>query len=341
MREHWVADCPPQAGQGARRAVRAWGDLQGEQIEPTRVDIIKEVAKGAVYRLEGVGPEGSAVIAKRCRAASLVTERAVYEQVLPQLQLAQLQYYGSVEENGGEAGWLFLEDMGGEPYSRDAVTHRTLAAQWLGTIHSAASRDGVRHLLPDRGPAHYLEHLRTGRGLILRYLGNPALTAEGLADLRRIISQFDVVESRWAELTAICAEMPRTLVHGDFNGKNARVRADHAGLRFLMVDWEMAGWGVPAPDLAGWGVPATLTGPGGARAPGLDVYRSVVRQTWPNLAAADVIRMAEVGAVFRVLAAIDWESLNLAHDWAWGSIRNMRVYQLLLSSLIRTFGWEH
>jgi hypothetical protein len=327
-----------QATEGPGQAARAWSDLRREQIEPSRVEVLANVSKTAVYRLQGAGPDGSAVIAKACRPAIFAIERVVYEQVLPRLALSKLQYYGSVEGKGDENGWLFLEDMGGEPYSGSVATHWSLAAEWLGTLHGDASRAGVEDLLPDRGPGYYLERLRSGRALILPWLGNNALAADDVAELRRVLSRCDVLESRWSEVTEMCGRMPRTLTHGDFQRKNVRIRSDGTHPSFLIVDWEMAGWGVPAVDLGGGRdlVAGTANAPS---EPFLAVYRSVARQTWPSLSAADVRQMAIVGAVFRLLDAIEWASMVLPHHSA-RAIRNMQIYESMLSDLSQMLGWE-
>jgi hypothetical protein len=337
-----LASSRVQTGDGARRAVEVWGDLQDKGIEPTGVDVLKKGGKSAVYRLEGVGPGRTAVIAKWCDAQTLMMERVIYEQVLPHLPLSRPQYYGSAVDSGGEGGWLFLEDMRGEPYSRGTPSHCTLAAEWFGTMHTAALREDLRTILPDRGPSHYMGHLRTGRDFILSSLRNGELAAEDAAVLRRIVSQCDVVESRWDEITAMCAGTPRTLVHGDFKRKNARVRTEATGPRFLIVDWEMAGWGVPGVDLAQWGMPAAEVPATSANGPSdaLLAYRSVVSQAWPRLTAEDIRLMAQMGAIFRMLAAIDWKSLSLAYPPAAAAVRDLQLYESMFGTLIRTFGWE-
>ena len=99
-------------------AVRAWRRLGGGRAEPDRVEILKEVvhdercdldpfpaegtnrysvlelspSRSAVYRLVGVGPGGSAVVAKQCyqkHSESAVTEHVIYERVLPRLPVAE------------------------------------------------------------------------------------------------------------------------------------------------------------------------------------------------------------------------------------------------------------
>src|SRR5213594_2084972 len=49
------------------RAVQAWRRIKPERFEPQNIEVLKlEENKSAVYRLTGVGSNGSAVIAKRC-----------------------------------------------------------------------------------------------------------------------------------------------------------------------------------------------------------------------------------------------------------------------------------
>src|SRR6266516_289741 len=74
-------------------AVQAWchlyPDAEPVQLTPLRV----RKRKSNVYRLEGVGRAGTAVIAKRCSKATARVERAVYEDLLPGLPVPSLHYY--------------------------------------------------------------------------------------------------------------------------------------------------------------------------------------------------------------------------------------------------------
>src|SRR5207244_11271110 len=94
--------------------------------------------------------------------------------------------------------------------------------------------------------------------------------------------------------------------HGDLARRNTRFRvnADNRGL--VVFDWEMAGRGVPAPDLASSLIrkyPACLA-----------TYFSSIRQAWPTLNFEDILRMADVGRILRIIAALDWASLSLSFD---------------------------
>jgi len=319
-------------------AVKAWSALQPERVEPEGIGILKErsLRKSAVYRLAGVGPTSAAVIAKRCRQADAVIERTIYEQVLPHLPITALHYYGFVEERDGEYCWIFLEDAGREEYSPFIEEHRTLAAQWLGLMHTSATRVTATAHLPDRGTGHYLEHLRSGRARIRRNLANPALDADDLVILETIVSQYDGLVLRWGQVEEFCEGLPRTLIHGDFTGKNVRVRTGQAGIVLLPFDWEDAGWGVPAADLAQ--SPPLLTG--FSANPDVATYWSVVRDHWPSLDLLTIQRLVNCGKMFRCLAAINWNARGLAYEQVEWAMSDMRIYQAALVDALQAAGWE-
>src|SRR5206468_164689 len=176
--------------------------------------------------------------------------RAVFAEILPQLTVSALRYFGFMEEPDGECSWLFVEDAGGKEHAPRPEEHGDLIARWLGLLHVEAARVAAAARLPERGPDHYLEHLRSARATIVRNLGNPLLRAEDLAGLGNIVSGCDFLEARWNRIERFCDALPRTLVHGDLVVKNMRVRLGRAASALLVFDWETAGWGVPAPDLS-------------------------------------------------------------------------------------------
>src|SRR6185503_20219642 len=95
-------------------AVLAWSRLQPERVEPAGLVQLKGKLNTAVFRLDGVGPDGSNVIAKRCRTSTARVERIIYEHLLARLPLPTLRIYGFVPD--GEYCWLFLEDAGSGRY---------------------------------------------------------------------------------------------------------------------------------------------------------------------------------------------------------------------------------
>jgi aminoglycoside phosphotransferase (APT) family kinase protein len=113
-------------------------------------------------------------------------------------------------------------------------------------------------------------------------------------------------------MSEFCDAVPSCLVHGDFVPKNAHVRIAGKETRLLLMDWQTAGWGSPAPDVMRLDAAA---------------YRSAVESRWPHLDAADITELARIGTIFRAVAAIDWESRMLAHPWVDAALRNIRGYE--------------
>jgi hypothetical protein len=291
--------------------------------------------KSIIYRLECVGLGGSDVIAKRCLRATARIEHAIYVEVLPRLPLTTLHCYGLVEEGDGPFCWLFLEDAGEERYSPECESQRALAGRWLGVLHTSVAHVGAATRLPDRGPGCYLGHLRSARETVRRNVTNPEFATEDRKLLESIVARCDVLEARWDQVQRSCADMPRTLVHGDCVAKNVRVRRGPAGLALLPLDWEMAGWGVPAPDLeqptSGRRVPSLSAD--------LDAYWSVVRESWPHLRVRDLRRWAAWGRLFRLLAMTNWLSERLTYPWVRKPVAGLRLYQEQLAGALRAVGW--
>ena len=316
------------------KVVRAWSGLRPGQGEPASIEILEpgRYKKKTIYRLAGVGLKGSAVIAKRRQMARGLIERTIYEQILPHLPVTAPHYYGFVEDDD-TFSWLFLEDVGRERFSPLVEEHRLLAARWLGRMHTAAAHGATAARLPDRGPAHYLEHLRSARRTILRNLTNPALNTDDVAVLKTIVSQCDALEAGWHELEKCCESMPTTLVHGDFRRKNVYVRTDQAGTALFPIDWTTAGWGVPAADLAhsrcrysGYHVDLTT-------------YWDIVRECWPSMDMSAIQQLVPVGLVFRRLAAINWTTRSLTSEWTEEPIACMKAYQTELSEIMQAAPW--
>ena len=72
-------------------AVKAWNQLQPDCLQPKSIEILKFKTKSAVYRLNGIRPDGAAVIAKRCQEATARVERMVYEELLPRASVSALR----------------------------------------------------------------------------------------------------------------------------------------------------------------------------------------------------------------------------------------------------------
>ncbi len=318
----------------AQTAVAAWRALGAGRAGTGRVEIAAGLNGGRpVYRLVGAGPDGSNVIAKCCSADVARTERTVYERVLPRLSLTVPRYYGSVED-GGELSWLFLEDVGGERFDHTVPEQRALAARWLGRLHVGAPDAAAGIDLPDRGPLHYLAHLRSARRAILENLSNPAFRDTDVATLESTVALLGEVEGVWAAVERFCAKVPSTLVHGDFRRKNVYVRRNGGGLRLDPIDWETAGWGVPAADLA----PARRSGFTSLVDAG--TYAAIVQERWRELDAGLIARLSGLGKMFRRLAAIDWSCQSLAFPWPEKPVSCVEIYRDELGQALEAEPWS-
>src|SRR5919197_4876606 len=129
-------------------SVRAWGKLAPNGAEPTAIAALGDRDKAAVYRLTGVGLDGSSVVAKHCRTNTALIERAVYEQVLPDIPVTALHYYGCTAEEDGSC-WLFVEDAAGVSFTPLLEEHCVLAARWLALLHTSAACVASAARLPD------------------------------------------------------------------------------------------------------------------------------------------------------------------------------------------------
>jgi aminoglycoside phosphotransferase (APT) family kinase protein len=157
------------------------------------------------------------------------------------------------------------------------------------------------------------------------------LSTDDIEFLLALSSRFDELEGRWDRLVGACGGMPQTLVHGDLSGKNLRVQAGVDPGRIAVYDWADAGWGVPAADLAQFVLPESNLSVGAD----IPTYWAAVRERWPRLDLADIERGAYCGSVFRALAALEWQSHNLKHEWAHEFVGAMRLYDVELRSALR------
>jgi len=327
----------------AHPAVQAWRRLGPDHPVPSRVTPAKvkpdRTQPKRVYRLEGVGADGSAVIAKRCGRRDGLAERTVYAQIFPHTLLPGPRYYGAVEDVSDDPEqdmcWLFVGEIAGEKYDLSRPEHRAAAARWLGILHSEARAAAGQADLPDAGPSRYRDQMRTARDVIREHQHNAALGADDLTFLNALLARFDDLDEHWDRLERACTGLPSTLVHGDFNGKNLRVQASLAGLEILAFDWEDCGRSVPTTDLA----QVVATPSCMAASPDLATYVSVVRQRGVDCDQKDVERLAACGGVFRALAVIEWDSYHLAHDWADAFIPSLRMWEAELLHALHRLDW--
>jgi hypothetical protein len=230
-------------------AGKAWVDFHSKQSELNQIEVLTKKDKGAVYRLAGVGPNNSAVIAKRCKSEKAMIEQIIYEEVLPYLSVSTPNFYGFTKERDGIFWWLFLEDLGNQQLSPTLADHRSLAAQWMGEMNTTVDITKITSHLPNRGPVYYQRYLQSVREMIPEIQIIYSLEARHQELFKNIISMCAFLEERWSQFEKFCDQVPRTLVHGDCQVKNAHVWSTQSGLRFAPFDWASAGWGLPATDL--------------------------------------------------------------------------------------------
>lgn len=308
-------------------AISAWRALSPVHAAPEQLEVFKQENRNtSVYRLVCVDKAHTNVIAKRSLQGTARVERAVYEEILPNLPFPTLHYYGSVQELDGEFWWLFLEDASSDKkYLPHIKEHRVVAAQWLGIMNTIVSGLDVAAYLPERGPQYYLNLLHSACDTILSSLANPALKADDLALLESILAQCDHLSAHWNQLASACEGVPHTLVHGDFIENNVRVRYGGDGIFILPFDWEKAGWGIPAEDISNVDL---LT------------YWSTIQDHWPKLNIQILKRLKSVGKVFRCLVYLDWIAPSLPLGSVDQPIYDIRRCETWLADLIQVAGWQ-
>ena len=281
-------------------ALRAWRVFRSLEDVPERIEVLRQHGVVGVYRLVGAGADGESIIAKRTPAAKALVEHTVYEDVLPHVPVTAPQYYGALPpEESDPYAWIFLEDVGNYRYSDTNFDHLALTARWVARVHSSAVDLPAARTLPDGGPGRYHEHLMSAREKIGKRLSGPDLTPDDVTLLQGVLDRLQRLASDWRLIESRCVGLPATLVHGDFRPKNVYLRPNGAGLACYPIDWETAGWGVPAADLTRIDV-AT--------------YWSAAREWRVDLSLDAVQRLANIGQVFRTIAAIDWEASSLRFE---------------------------
>ena len=170
-------------------AVLQWKQLAGRQSHVSSIEKLSSLKDGwsSIYRLNGAGPGGRAVVAKRASRRRLLIERTIYEKILPYVPVRCLHYYGFIEEHEGDFCWLFLEEALGSLYAEAIKLHRTLASTWMGIMHATTAQLEPLAVFPRIGCEHYMSFLDLGQETITQHLSHPALATGEVAMLKKII----------------------------------------------------------------------------------------------------------------------------------------------------------
>ena len=329
------ADIVLTEGLHEHAAAIAWRQLHGRSSVPDSIQILKYKRKSAVYRLNGAGPGGTPVIAKKCAQATGLIEQIVYEEVLPHLPMRSLRCYGLLPESTGGFCWLFLEDALGDQYSPQNSRHRALAARWLSRLHLAALPDSLKARLPNRGLPYYFQLLQESRFILQDNLHrNSELLPEDAAVLSKTLAYCDLLDAHWGAIEAIQKAMPHAAVHGDFVIKNVRIRDRAAEPALLVFDWELSGWGVPGTDLAQF--------VGRVASPDLRVYYEVLKHKYPELDMHTLESVSACGNLLRLVDDLTWATSLLEfvpHMFLIKPIATLQVYEPRLAKALSIFGW--
>jgi aminoglycoside phosphotransferase (APT) family kinase protein len=331
----------PIAEEGLDRhpAVRAWRSLSPGNRSPSNViplyapkvstRVTKDRRKSAVFRLDGCGPAGTNIVAKSSQTETASIERTVYEEILCNLPISSPKYYGHVEIE--DLHWFFVDYANGDDWQIENPAHRELAIEWLAEMHATSIHMDALSLLPRRGPDYYLSQLTTARQRMLENLSNPALDSASVRILDDFIRRSSLLESHWSEVAAFCETLPESLVHNDFLGKNIQVRNTKTKPTLLVFDWEMSGRGVASADLFRFFERA--------RATSVDQYWKQRKSFGSSIALQDVEYLFIVGALFRLMDAVEWASQRLLTEYPNRKIHHIRAHTEKLNQLSQVLGW--
>ena len=161
-----------------------------------------------------------------------------------------------IERDDARGLWLLgLEDLSGRTWSAERASawgraEREAAVRGLASLHAIGFPHGARgwpalSLAPERTARRMAEGAELwaaleehARGFFTECLG------EELSALhRRLITS---LERWWRPME----DLPRTLIHNDFNTRNIMLRRTERGPRLCAYDWELATVGIPQRDLA-------------------------------------------------------------------------------------------
>jgi len=317
---------------------RLWMELDPGHGPPEQVEAWRDRphAKSHLYRLS-LGPRASvpSVFAKVGPSPAIEPERVVYEELLPGWDASAPRYFGS--RRSGDRMWLFVEDVGRRRIDAGDPHERRLASLWIARLHVFAATRAPFSPLPGAGAARYLSHLGAGRQGLLAGLRNPLITGRDREMLLALLDRLEIVEAIWDRIERACRAFPSTVVHGDFRPKNVLVRPQSTGLRLDPIDWELTGWGPPCADLA------PSRGPDRDGWIDREVYRSAVKAVWPGLGRVELEHGAELGMLFRDLAAVDWQARELVRphpDYLFRPLSHLRHHEKELTvAMARLARW--
>ena len=194
--------------------------------------------------LKNVGANGLLAEACNVKPAFLfdpLREITVYRDVLAPEPMGTAHCFGVVIDARLQRYWLFLEKVHGrELYQSGDLNDWQDAARWLARFHGRHVRSVGREtedrlIRYDR--RYYRQWMERAEAFIAQ--GTPA-AAQQLAPLA----------SRYGDIVEQLADMPATVLHGDYHASNVLIRDAAVSPRVCPVDWERAAIGPGLVDLA-------------------------------------------------------------------------------------------
>ncbi len=270
---------------------------------------LRERKRSLVRRLDGAGPDGEALIAKRRAREKIVREHAVYTTILSRLPVRTPRCYGMEDDDDPARAWLYLEHCDGARYDPHDAGHRRLGGEWFAALHASGQTIGSDPALPLRDLPYYRARVASGRAALSKAARDERLGHAQLL-LRDLVARCDAIAGDWSSIEAACATLPPTLVHGDAKADNLMVCGED---EFVALDWGEAGWGTPVVDL-----------------PDLDLgaYAAAAGLSWSD---AERDELARVGMVLRVLVVIDKVGTALGEEYVDRSLRHLYTCRDLLA----------
>lgn len=189
-----------------------------------------------------LNPDHQIETARKVRAGGLdpsYHELCVYQQILSRVDLGTPQLYAARWEPHSGIYWIFLEDVGTSRL-RDSRNYARWvpAARWAARFH-AATRN-LPQLQTSFLPVWDLAHYHRCAERVRRIL--PELNAQDQALTSQALEQYG---SRIGWFAAL----PKTVIHGQFFGKNIMLRARRGDRMLAVIDWETAALGPGGFDL--------------------------------------------------------------------------------------------
>ena len=189
-----------------------------------------------------LNPEHQTEKARAVRELDLAPSRRelqMYQSVLSPERFGTLQLYASRWEPERGIFWIFLEDGGRVLLHNHLDLPRwTAAARWAARFHAATRNlpDSQTRFLPRYDYAHYCKCVdRVEQILPKLETSEREIVNRGLTCYAKRIDRL--------------SELPQSVIHGQFFGKNVMLRRRKPSPLITVIDWETAALGPSAFDL--------------------------------------------------------------------------------------------